>query len=311
MAAWTVLLAPAAAAQALAGAVAAAPAATVPGPVDGGRRSSWTGYCAAGTLVQTAGPKVLLVHAESIPWIYDVQSKLQETGAFIAVDRFSAESGTPSLSDLQPYTAVLVWTDGFNFASTSGLGDVLAEYWDGGGAVVVAYSANADSYLQGRFGTVANGYILIDGTASSEYHSDQMRVMEPDSPLMAGVASLTALSAERSTGAVINGGIVIAEWASNGRPLVVRGAKAGRPLVALNMAPVSASESGGGWIGDGANLMRNTLLYSSCVPCAAGTFAAAGAQRIAAATGARGWGGAGCCEARKTGTQTSGASSAS
>ncbi len=68
---------------------------------------------------------------------------------------------------MQGYTTVLLWSRDL-FASPSGLGDVLAQYWDGGGAVVVAVDANLESRLPGRFGAVANGYMLIDWTAAWE-----------------------------------------------------------------------------------------------------------------------------------------------
>jgi hypothetical protein len=233
-------------------------------------------------MLPAAGVSVLLVVREQInSHISDVQTKLKATSAFTTVDIFDATSTTPSLSTLQPYSAVLVWCyyDGssyLGFASASGLGDVLAQYWDGGGAVVVASHANEYSTLQGRFGTGTNGYILIDGAspAGQEFPSDSLgTILEPQSPLMTGVASLSASTAIRSTGPVINGGVIVAKWASNGRPLVVRGVKAGRQLVALNMWPPSQSVAPNLWYGDGALLMRNALLYSACIPCAStGTY---------------------------------------
>ena len=227
---------------------------------------------------------MLIVTGEDSPsWVQDIQSNLQATGAFAVVDAFNAGSGhagaaTPTLATLQGYTAVLTWSDGIYAAGT---GDVLAQYWDGGGAVVVGMWALSSRFpLGGRFGTGANGYMLMDATAGYEQPADTLgTVLEPQSPLMTGVASLSANQAIRSTGSVINGGVVVAQWASNGRPLVVRGTKAGRPIVALNMIPASATVNGVLWTGDGAALLRNALLYSVCSPCPAGSFAAAGTWR--------------------------------
>jgi len=244
-------------------------------------------YCAASTVLPAAGVRVLLLAAqgEYSYYIFDVQSKLQATGAFAAVDTFDALSSTPSLSTLKGYNAVLAW---FCCGSVldSDVGDVLAQYWDGGGAVVAADTL----IFQGRFGTVANGYLLIDATAGDKGPSDSLgAVLEPQSPLMAGVASLSASEAWSSTGAVINGGVVVAKWASNGRPLVVRGTLAGRPLVTLNMLPPSSDARSTYWTGDGVALMRNALLYSVCAPCVAGTFAAAaGARNVSVTKGRRG-----------------------
>ncbi len=97
---------------------------------------------------------------------------------------------TPALSALQGYTTVLVWSRDL-FALPSGLGDVLAQYWDGGGAVVVAVDANVESRLLSRC-WAANGYMLTDRTAVWEDPSDSDSlgvVLEPLSPLMADVAS--------------------------------------------------------------------------------------------------------------------------
>jgi hypothetical protein len=103
---------------------------------------------------------------------------------------------------------------------------LLAQYWNGGG-VVVAVDASLESRLQGRFGAVANCYMLIDGTAAWEDPSDSLGVvLEQLSPLMANVA--------RGKGAVVNGGLVVAQQAKDSRPLMVPGTRASRPLVALN-----------------------------------------------------------------------------
>ena len=240
-----------------------------------GRRSGVAGYCSAGSALPAAGVRVLVIAADSHK--PDVQSKLLGVDAFTAVDVFDAASSTPALSGLQDYAAVLVWNTNSSFASAAGLGDVLAQYFDGGGGVVVASWANCNSYLRGRFGAVANGYMLINGTAACESPADSLgAVLEAQSPLMTGVTALSAQKAYRSTGAVINGGQVVAQWASNGRPLVVRGTRANRPLVALNVYPPSSSGYRTFWTGDGAELLRNALLYSACAPCTAGTFTAAG-----------------------------------
>lgn len=243
------------------------------------------GFASVLSKAAAVGVRVLLVATndgdyDNGRFLQDVRSKLLATGAFAAVDVFDASYATPLAVDLQDYAAVLVW-NWKDFASASGVGDALAQYWDGGGAVVVATFANADSRLQGRFGTAANGYILIDGTAGWDHPSDSLgEVAEPQSLLMAGVARLSSGYARHSTGAVVNGGVVVARWASNGRPLVVRGSRAGRPLAALNMWPVSQDVWSDGWSGDGALLVRNALLYSLCSTCTAGAFTTAGERGL-------------------------------
>jgi hypothetical protein len=202
------------------------------------------------------------VHGEDDPTrAADVQIKLQATSTFNSVSVFNAYQGTPSLALLQQYSVVFVFRYG-GFQSTSGLGDVLAEYWDNGGAVVVAYNA-VITLNAGRFGTALNGYILLDTSGATVENFDTLgTLVEPNSPLLIGVSTLTA-SFSRSSGAVINGGLVVATW-SSGYPLVVRKYRDGRPLVALNMWPPSSDVVSSSWSGNGAAMMRNALLYATC-----------------------------------------------
>ena len=239
-------------------------------------------YCSTGSVCPVTA-RVLVVGADLADSLSNVQSSLVATGAFTAVDTFSAMYATPTLAYLQGYSAVLVFSV-YPFLSSSDLGNVLADYWDSGGAVVlteyaVGFLAASPGVARwavvvyGRFGLASSGYSLIDtaSTAGIEAPTDSLgTVFDSQSPLMIGVHTLTAINAYRCTGNVINGGIVVAGWESNGRALVVRGTRAGRPLVALNVLPFSTSYPSspsastllvGGDIGP---LLRNALIYSTC-----------------------------------------------
>ena len=241
-----------------------------------------TQYCLPGAAI-TACDKVLIVH--SVPAsVSDVQSKLRGMGAFATVDTFDSRpvieggSGTPTLSQLAAYHAVLVM--GGNGDATV-LGDRMAAFHDQGGGVVVTYRANyADRRMQGAYGTPNNGYALLDyALGDVTGPPDSLgNVLEPQSPLMAGVASLSVGSAYRSTAPPIAGrAVVVARWRSNGQePLVLRGMRGDRTLVELNFYPLSSDASSDLWTGDGAALLRNALKYSRCIPCGKGTFADAG-----------------------------------
>jgi hypothetical protein len=247
-------------------------------------------YCPPGA--DTACSSVLVVYAGYPSWAADVQSSLRATGAFTTVDTLPAYSGsgTPTAAQLAAYDAVLVFSDGDSFSDAALLGDRLAAYHDGGGGVVVAYSANAGSTrgygLEGAYGTPEGGYALLNYSSGSIVGSADALgdVAEPQSPLMAGVAALNATSAVRSTAGVVGGrGVVVARWRGGGRePLVIRGTRGGRTLVELNFYPVSSRADGGGWTGDGAALLRNALKYSRCMPSGpgAGSESAAGAALI-------------------------------
>ena len=244
-------------------------------------------HCPPGA-IQAACAKVLVVGAEYAPGLADVQQTLQGMNAFATVDTFDARSvsdggiGTPSAAQLAEYDAVLTFSV-WDYADAGLMGDRLAAYHDQGGGVVVATAANAGAHparLQGAYGAVGNGYALLD-YASGGYteNPDSMgAVLEPQSPLMAGVASFAAQQARQGTASVVAGrGVVVARWAGGGQePLVLRGTRGNRTLVELNFWPLSSSVLSWAWTGDGGLLMRNGLKYSRCMPCGMGTYAGAG-----------------------------------
>jgi hypothetical protein len=205
----------------------------------------------------------LLVASVPVAYSSDVANKQLATGAFSKVDVFDAHAATPTLADLQAYDAILVFTDYPPFQDPVALGNVVADYYDGGGRVVVATFANTTTLnIAGKFGDPAAGYMLVDTQAQEEPSDSLGTILEPNSPLVQGVAALNATSAYRSSGGVINGGIVVAQWAS-GKPLIVRGVVKGRNRVDLNFYPPSdaAAPGTGFWTGNGAEIIRNALLF--------------------------------------------------
>jgi len=216
-----------------------------------------TPYCNNG-VCGNVGNKVLLVAAASQNYVQDVQMRLMATMAFSAVDIFSANQSTPTLNQLQPYDAILVFSDS-GFADATGLGNVVANYFDQGGRVVIATFANASVPIQGTWAQRQ----LIQPSGQEEPNDSLGMINEPNSPLVAGVKTLTATAAYRSTGGAINGGVVVAQWQS-GKPLIIRGVINGRNVATVNMYPPSAGQTTGRqdfWMGDGANLLRNALLF--------------------------------------------------
>ncbi|HET9300326.1 MAG TPA: choice-of-anchor D domain-containing protein, partial [Candidatus Polarisedimenticolaceae bacterium] len=77
---------------------------------------------------------VLLVQAGGEP--DDLRERLLEFPDITDVDVFDARAGTPTLDQLRPYRAVLL-ADEIPFASPVALGNVLADYVDAGGGVVL------------------------------------------------------------------------------------------------------------------------------------------------------------------------------
>ena len=188
----------------------------------------------------------------------DVVAKLMGTGAFAAVDLFDATLGTPSLQLLQGYQSALVYYDS-RFKDGNTLGDVLAAYFEGGGQVVIcALKKKELGNLGGAF--IAKEYSLFTSAGSTAPMDSLGAINEPQSPLVQGVKNLTARFAIQDTAKLANGAVVVADWAS-GNPLIVRGVVNGRKRVDLNFFPPSNDVVVTSWVGDGAILMKNALLY--------------------------------------------------
>ena len=242
-------------------------------------------YCLAGAA--TTCNSVFAVCATQKTWCDDVRTTLLGTGAFATVDTFDASTDTPNSSQLAAYHAAFVFSDngrGVDFPGFKDpvlLGNRLATYHDQGGGVVVAWKANmngASVRLDGAYGS--NGYALTNWpTGTWIYSSDSLGWFDTQSPLMKDVRNFAATNAFQSTAALISGrGQAVAFWKQSQYPLVVWGTKGNRTLVELNFFPVTSAVNDwfSGWTGDGAQLMRNALKFSRCMPCHSGTYAPAG-----------------------------------
>ncbi len=216
--------------------------------------------CASGVCTNGACKEsILVVGAPATDtWNNDVQSKLVATAAFQKVDIFNAKVATPTLAALKGYQAVLVYSDaGFQDAAT--LGNNLADYFDAGGRVVIATFANASAPVAGRWAS-GNYHLIATGGQVQPAEAGALKILEPNNPLAAGVAKLTATAAYRSSGALINGGVAVAQWGS-GAPLIIRGVKNGVAYAALNFYPPSSTVRVDFWAGDGGTIMKNALQY--------------------------------------------------
>ena len=82
------------------------------------------------------------------------------------VDNINVHSQTPSLLDLEQYNAVCVWSDSV-FNDPTGLGDILADYLDAGGAVVLFQNCFASGQnLQGRIINDYSPFAIGNGTGN-------------------------------------------------------------------------------------------------------------------------------------------------
>jgi hypothetical protein len=216
--------------------------------------------------------KVLILHAEGYSdddeWALDIKTKLSAFPDFSTIDLLSMLPHTPSLSTLQQYNSILVETD--YSVNQVAWGDVLSDYVDGGGGVVVMVFSDTSSWgFTGRF--VSTGKNLLSHSDSNVYPYQEMflgtRVI-PNHPILEGVTSFAGGSASyhmiQST--TLNGGIIVARWSDNS---VFAAVSPSGKVVELNFFPPSVTVRGDFWdtSTDGARLMRNALVsVSSYIP---------------------------------------------
>jgi hypothetical protein len=192
-----------------------------------------------------------LVLATDPNGIAAVRSALAATGAFYQVDAFEAWNTAVSALDLAPYDAVLAYTYVSWKAPADGIqiGDMLADFHDAGGRVVVANGANCDGFaLAGRF--VSDGYLRISLGNINPNGDDATVALEPSSPLLVGVPAFTPFA--HCDGAPVAGATVVLGYASTGDPVAVRGLVGGRKRVDLNYMPSGTL---------GIELIANALRY--------------------------------------------------
>jgi hypothetical protein len=195
----------------------------------------------------------------------DVRSKLMGTGLFqsVAVIDVSNSSGyTPTLAELLQYDAVLTWSNSV-YHDAVALGNVLADYVDAGGGVVVAPLANITIvHLEGRW---RPAYEIIPAPAANAVTTGAATlgtVVLPGHPIMAGVGTFSggAASVRPTLTTLTAHGVLVARW-SDGKVLAAASSQyPGR--ADLGFYPPSADFQSGFWLPstDGARLMANALL---------------------------------------------------
>lgn len=223
------------------------------------------------------------------------QAVLQATGLFATVDIINVTAtgtGTPTLSQLLQYDALLCYTNSTP-ADHNAWGDVLADYVDAGGGVVVAVFANstltAGRNIGGRW---QNGYevVLDQGGTTSNAGAGLGNVPVPGHPVMNGVTAFTGgtLGSRPTSTALEQGAFVVAEW-TDGKILVAQGANPRR--IDLGFYPPQASCSQSGWATGGDLLMANALIAvadgATFGPYGTGCPGALGVPQFAAQPGSR------------------------
>ncbi len=147
------------------------------------------------------------------------------------------------------------------------MGDVLADYLDSGGGVVLATFAFNTGY--GIGGRVLSGGYLPLTTSSQDYYGWYMSLIpdQPAHPILAGVNSFNGgYSYHEGPITITSGAALVAHW-SDGQPLVATKQLAGR-MVGLNFFPPSSDMLSSLWVAstDGARLMANALFWAARLP---------------------------------------------
>jgi hypothetical protein len=146
------------------------------------------------TPTPTPGPcpfRVLIAHTDQQPPTLLQNEILAEPGV-TQVDVFDARNGTPTLQQLQQYDIVFAFSDRA-WNDPVQMGNVLADYEDGGGVVIVgtfAWGTDDGGLMQGRWMT--GGYSPYDPSGQDNFSLNIANITNPSHPLMQGVSSLAA-----------------------------------------------------------------------------------------------------------------------
>ncbi len=221
-------------------------------------------------------------NAQAEPRFTDPRDKIMATGLFSQVDIINATGigdgvGTPSLATLMQYDAVIVWSN-MSFVDSIEMGNVLADYVDAGGGVVVALYANTTTTtnrnLAGRWQDPVGGYIAIPqgGGFTTNTTVTIGEVPDPSHPIMDGVESFIndvgigtngPFGAWRPTNTALTSGSTLVARYTDGKTLI---AVAPNPrVVELGFHPVSSAVNDGYWneTSDGGLIMANALLFAA------------------------------------------------
>lgn len=212
--------------------------------------------------------RVAVVASDTDVNIGDVHAKLNAAGLTdVTAINISTQSGvTPTLETLQQFDAILTWSN-LSFASAATFGDRLADYVDGGGAVVEAalvFHPVAAVRIGGRW--ASQGYDIFSVGALNMGSGLTLVAAKPQHPILNGVASFNGGDLSFHHALNVQGcADVVATW-SNQRPLIAtRPGPHGGNIVALNFYPVSSDVNNGLWLSstDGGMLLANALRFAA------------------------------------------------
>jgi hypothetical protein len=211
---------------------------------------------------------VAVLGASTAAQVQDVVNTLSGDPRIASVTGIVTTTVTPTLTELQAFDSVLVYTNSTPQSSVA-LGDALADYIDGGGGVVLTMFAIRASLatrtMEGRF--LTDNYYCIERSvgASTTGRAFLGTIHVPDSPLVQGVSTFDGGSSSFRTPAPLNPNAVqIADW-STGQILIAQRTDLNGGRVDLGFFAVSQLNSSGSWVitTDGAPMLRNAVVVAA------------------------------------------------
>lgn len=217
----------------------------------------------AGMTPPTEAQVSLLIVTDSCPPV----TALTAAGGFSMIDTFDHATGTPTLAQLEDYDAVLAYSNDTPSDPTA-LGDVLADYIDGGGCLTMAtYLFSDDWSVEGRI--LDSGYAPFKKTLSGGYAtpSGSLTAIVPGDPIFTGVnlAALTYQANDNMADGTLDTGATVLAGDSVSVNMIARAAA--RPITALNVFPVGATPADPGCTGENNNAELYRLLANSLLAC--------------------------------------------
>jgi subtilisin family serine protease len=180
---------------------------------------------------------------------YEILDYLFSYSDIAVIEEFDAYVNVPTLEDLLPYDVVLVIHAGV-YADPTVVGDVLADYVDAGGSVIMTLATFIEGYaMEGRF--AAQHYSPFDLGTGPE-GSALLGSFDADHPIMAEAS--IALGEVLGNTTVAPGAHWVADW-NNGFPFIAT--SRGGQIVAMNVF----FGDGQYWDGDIPLILHNTLLW--------------------------------------------------
>ncbi len=255
---------------------------------DGPARGAWAGLRAAALVaaavvgVEASAQEMAVIGAAaSIDAVADVAASIRTTGRLTpnTVAVIDASGSTPTVQQLLPFSAVLVFNDDVPFQDPVALGDALADYVDMGGGVVLAGDVFAEgpTALGGRFTTGPYSPLTFRGVKERDVEQLRMDLVETSHPTVARVARFYGgpKSQHVRRVRVVNGGLLVARWVDvrlwtegaeiYSQPLVAAKFFPSRGnVVALNALPVSSDYDPTNWYieTDGEDLLTSALIWA-------------------------------------------------